>query len=138
MKSSLFVLFFMMVMLPLFAFAQVVLPGEVDGAIDISQVIEQLIANPKAFLSTMGGALLILLFVQACKKFGFKLMKPEYQLLLILFLGQVYSVLVSVFIYKQMTLSTAIVGFFSSGAAISLFNQLKLAFPKLLIFEPKK
>lgn len=134
-KLSLFL--FMTIMLPLMAMAEVVLPGSVEGSIDLSQVVAELIANPKAFLSTMGGALVILLFVQACKKFGFKLMSPAKQLLLILFLGQIYSILVSVFVLKNQALATAIVGFFSSGAAMSLFAQLKLAFPGILPFEKK-
>lgn len=129
---KLLTLIFMFIMLPVMAFAQVVLPGSVDGEIDYSKIVAELIANPKAFISTMGGALLILIFVQVCKKYNFKLMTPSKQLLLILFLGQVYSLLVSVFVLHNTSMATAVVGFFSSGAAISLFNQLKLAFPNIL------
>jgi hypothetical protein len=44
---KLLTLIFMFIMLPVMAFAQVVLPGSVDGEIDYSKVVAELIANPK-------------------------------------------------------------------------------------------
>lgn len=116
---------------PIMAFAQIVLPGTVDGEVNYAALIQQLIANPKSFTVAIIGALLILAFVQACKKFGFKLMAPQKQLFLLVVLGQVYSFLVSVFILKDVSASAAVVGMFSSGGAMMIFNHLQLAFPKL-------
>lgn len=139
MKKGFFIaLAIILVMMPLIAFAEVILPLTIDGQLDYQALITQLIANPKSFLSTMGGAVLIFLFVQANNKYKFKLMSPLKQYLLIFVLGQVYSFIVSVLIFHNMTVGTFVVGFFSSGAAISLYNQIKLAFPKLLVFEPEK
>lgn len=119
-------LWIILILLPMIAFAQVVLPGSVEGNVDYAAIISALIANPKALSAAAIGALVILVFVQATKKFGFKLFPPKIQALVITLLGQVYGVLVSVFVLQDQDISKALIGVLSSGGAVALFNLYKL------------
>lgn len=120
----------MMILFPLMAFAQVILPGTVDGEMDWANLITQLIANPKAFSAVVIGAIVILVVVQMTKKFGFKFLEPKLQFAIITALGQIYALIVSVFILKDQDISKALVGLFASGGAAAIFNAFKLVFEK--------
>ena len=131
MKKEIFwSLFILMILAPVMAFAQVVLPGTVDGQVDYAQLISQLIANPKAFTAAAIGAIVILVLVQGTKKFGFKFLEPKLQFAIITLLGQIYGVLVTVFVLQDQDISKALVGLFASGGAAAIFNAFKLVFEK--------
>lgn len=132
----LFILATMLLMIPILGFAQIILPGTIDASIDYAALIGQLIANPKAFISISGGALLVYLAVQFlkseyCKKI-FKKLSDKQQFAIITILGQVYAFVVLAFITKDQEISKVIVGVFSSGGAAAIFGAFKL-----LIEKPK-
>lgn len=132
MKWIFFITF--LILMPLLAFAEVILPGSVDGSVDYAVLIGQLIANPKAFSAVIIGALVILGIVQALKspklKSIFKSVPEPVQFLIITGLGQVYAILVHVYVIHDQNISVALVGIFSSGAAASIYNAAILVFGK--------
>lgn len=111
------------------AFAQV-LPGDVGAEVNWVELFGQLIANPKALSAAFIGALLILIVVQTMKspKLGsiYKFMDPKVQFLVVTVLGQAYGLMVHTLILKDQEISMALVGFFSSGGAVAIFNAIKL------------
>ena len=119
------------------AFAQVNLPPTVDGQVDYMKILEQLIANPKAFLSTSGIALLVFLTTQAIKRFGFKLFSDRVQFAVIAVLGFIYAFLVKK-IGGDVQSSAIIMGLLGSGYAATFYAAIKMNFPKLLDFLGEK
>lgn len=124
----------MLVLAPLMALAQVVLPESTDGQVDYGQLIGALIANPKAFTAAIVGALVIFLIVQALKAPAlgrfFKFLDPKIQFAIITVLGQAYGVVVHAFVLKDQGISAALVGVFSAGGAAAIFNAIRLIFVK--------
>ena len=102
MKTAL--LMIALVLVPLLAFANIVLPETVEGTINWLEVFSQVIANPKAVTPTMIGSLLILAIVQVLKHptFGkfFKNLKAKVQFMIITLLGVIYAIL------AKLTIST--------------------------------
>lgn len=131
MKLTSILLLYALVLMSTLAMAQgVILPGTVDTPVDWSQLITQLIANPKALSAAAIGALVVLVIVQALKseKLGkiFKFLEPKVQFAIITVLGQAYGIIVSVFVLKDQDISKAIIGVFASGGAAAIWNAIKL------------
>ena len=134
MKKNFFTLFFAMILMIAFVFeavAQVGLPATIEGQVDWLNVIGQLIANPKAFVSASGVAFLVLLTVQAIKRFDFKFINDKAQFTIITVFGLIYSFLIKK-IGGDAESSAIIIGILGSGGASQLWKAIKMLFPKLL------
>lgn len=123
------------------AFAQITLPEDVSATIDWALLFQEIVANPKSLLSASGGALLVYLAVQFLKtdlaEKWFKKLTDKKQFALITILGQVFSLLITVFVPGTsetggiiVALSTFLTGILSSGGGVAIFNAIKLLFGK--------
>lgn len=115
------------------AFAQVTLPPTIDAPIDYMKLFQEVIANPKALLSSSGIALAVFLTAQFLKRFGFKMMKEQVQFLFLGALGVVYALLLGLITGTEPFISV-VIGLFGTHQASSLWSAIKLNFPGLLDF----
>lgn len=131
---NILIVFMLSMLFTVVAFAQANLPTDVMGNVDWAAVIGAMIANPKAMTAAFIGALVVLVIVQTMKhpKLGsfYKFLDPKLQFAIVTLLGQVYGLLIHVFILKDQETATWLVGLFSSGGAAALFNAFQLVFLK--------
>lgn len=120
--------------IPLMALAQVSLPTDPSSQVDWMKLLGDALANPKALTAVMIGAILLLAIIQMLKSsiFSglFKKIPAKAQFAIITILGQVYAIVIHALVIKDQSVSVAVIGLFTSGGAVAVFNAFKLMFEK--------